>query len=61
MKYYMIDSMSAGVGGLYFAQIGDTQGMTKQIVEMTRLESLVNQELLKLRRCSPNCTREDMK
>lgn len=59
-KYYMIDSMTATVGAFELALTGDTSGTTEQLIEGSRLISLADQELLKLRRCFPNCTKEDM-
>ncbi len=59
-KYYMIDSMTTTVGAFGLALTGDVSGATEQLIEGSRLVSLADQELLKLRRCFPNCTRKDM-
>jgi len=60
-KYYTIDSMNEVIGALYSAQMGDAPGVINKLTEGSRLASLADQELIKLRRCFPNCSREDMR
>ena len=59
-NYYMIDAMTEMIGALYSAQMGDAPGALNKLIEGSRLISLADQELIKLRRCFPNCSREDM-
>lgn len=59
-KYYVIESMNEVVSGLYLYKIGDTQGFINKMSEGSRLIALGDMELTKLRRCFPNCTKEDM-
>ena len=56
-RFYMIDSITSVEGALYLAQIGDSQGAIEQLIEGSRLISLGDQELAKLRNCMPNCTK----
>ena len=61
-KYYTIDSMNEVIGALYSAQMGDAPGgVINKLTEASRLISLSDQEFIKLRRCFPNCSREDMR
>ena len=61
-NYYMIDAMTEMIGALYSAQMGDAPGgVINKLTEASRLISLSDQEFIKLRRCFPNCSREDMR
>jgi len=60
-NYYMIDSMTEIIGAFYSGQMGDSPGVINKLTEASRLISLGDQEFIKLRRCFPNCSREDMR
>lgn len=60
-KYNLVDAMTLTIGALTLANNGDLTGATNDLVEASQLVSEADQEILKLRRCLPNCTKEDMK
>lgn len=60
-KYKIIDSMTLTVGALSLSNNGDYVGATNNLVKASQLVSEADQEMLKLKRCLPGCTKEDMK
>lgn len=57
-KYYLIKLMDASINGLYLYQVGDVNGVYDQMVKSNELSTLANEELTRIRRCLPNCKKE---
>lgn len=59
-KFYLLKIMDTSISGLTMYMLGDPSGVLEQMTESTKLTTLANEELSKVRRCLPNCTREKM-